>query len=52
MKSLIITGLSSLVLGGFFPPVSATEMMAMNSTIEENKPSPNPLLGGGTKGGG
>ncbi|MDJ0731126.1 MAG: hypothetical protein QNJ33_14155 [Crocosphaera sp.] len=37
MKSLIITGLSSLVLGSFFAPVNATEMMAVNSTVEQNK---------------
>ncbi len=36
MKSLIITGLSSLVLGGFFAPVNATEMMAVNSTVEQH----------------
>ncbi|MDJ0662452.1 MAG: hypothetical protein QNJ42_23650 [Crocosphaera sp.] len=37
MKGLIITGLSSLVLGSFFSPVNATEMMAVNSTVEQNQ---------------
>ncbi len=36
MKSLIITGLSSLVLGSFFAPVNANEVMAVNSTVEQN----------------
>lgn len=39
MKSLIITGLSSLVLGSFFTPVNANEMMAVNSTFEQNQMS-------------
>ncbi|MDJ0842755.1 hypothetical protein [Crocosphaera sp.] len=36
MKSLIITGLSSLLLGSFFTPVNANEVMAVNSMIEQN----------------
>ncbi len=36
MKGLIITGLSSLVLGSFWVPVNATEIMAVNSTFEQN----------------
>ncbi|EAZ90413.1 hypothetical protein CY0110_28809 [Crocosphaera chwakensis CCY0110] len=37
MKGFIITGLSSLVLGSFFTPVNATEIMAVNSTVEQNQ---------------
>ncbi|MGK7882384.1 MAG: hypothetical protein AB4060_20125 [Crocosphaera sp.] len=37
MKSLVIAGLSSLVLGGFFAPVNATETVAVMSTIEQDK---------------
>lgn len=37
MKGLIITGLSSLVLGSFFTPVNANEIMAVNSTLEQNQ---------------
>ena len=36
MKSLVIAGLSSLVLGGFFAPVNATETVAVRSSIEQN----------------
>ena len=36
MKSLFIAGLSSLVLGGFFTPVNATETVAVMSSIEQN----------------
>ncbi len=37
MKGFIITGLSSLVLGSFFTPVNATEIVAVNSTVEQNQ---------------
>lgn len=36
MKGLIITGLSSLILGSFLAPVNANEIIAVSSTIEEN----------------
>ncbi|MGK7880365.1 MAG: hypothetical protein AB4060_09740 [Crocosphaera sp.] len=39
MKGFIITGLSSLVLGSFLTPVNATEIVAVNSNIEENRMS-------------
>ncbi|MEL4894549.1 hypothetical protein [Crocosphaera sp. Alani8] len=37
MKGLIITGLSSLLLGGFFAPVNANETVAVMSTMEQNR---------------
>ena len=37
MKGFIITGLSTLVLGSFLAPVNATEVVAVNSNIEETK---------------
>ena len=36
MKGLVIAGLSSLVLGGFFAPVNANETVAVRSNIEQN----------------
>ncbi|MDJ0583168.1 hypothetical protein [Crocosphaera sp.] len=36
MKGLVIAGLSSLVLGGFFAPINATETVAVRSSIEQN----------------
>ena len=36
MKGFIVTGLSTLVLGSFLAPVNATEVVAVNSNIEEN----------------
>ncbi|MDJ0598335.1 MAG: hypothetical protein QNJ37_05795 [Crocosphaera sp.] len=36
MKGFIITGLSSLVLGSFFAPVNANEIIAVTSTVEQN----------------
>ncbi len=39
MKSFIITGLSTLVLGSFLTPVNATEVVAVNSNIEETRMS-------------
>ena len=37
MKGFIITGLSTLVLGSFFAPVNATEVVAVNSNIEQTQ---------------
>ena len=39
MKGFIITGLSTLVLGSFLAPVNATEVVAVNSNIEQTKMS-------------
>ncbi len=36
MKGLIVTALSSLVIGGFLSPVKATELMAVNSNFQPN----------------
>ena len=36
MKGVIVAGLSSLVLGGFFAPVNANETVAVMSIIEQN----------------
>ena len=36
MKGVIVAGLSSLVLGGFFAPVNANETVAVMSRMEQN----------------